>query len=176
MDGVVVWGTPTTALWMERIGVQRAKRLLLTGDLISGKQAVEWCDARWLDETKRTELNMSGPSAIRAGECRGLALECAPAHLLDAVFENLLERYSSARTPFNCGKDAELVMRPTRPLFATRVSLMPINQLIMQKQVCNHFLLGGSLQTAQMMSVYFDGTSRHTAEVRDRVPLRGRPT
>ena len=27
---------------MERIGVQRAKRMLLTGDLISGKQAVEW--------------------------------------------------------------------------------------------------------------------------------------
>jgi len=53
---------------------------------------------------------------------------------------------------------------------------MPVNQLIMQKQVCNHFLLGGSLQTAQMMSVYFDGTSRHTAEVRDRAALRGRPT
>jgi len=43
LGGVVVWGTPTTALWMERIGVQRAKRLLFTGDLITGKQAVEWC-------------------------------------------------------------------------------------------------------------------------------------
>ena len=42
----LVWGTPTTALWMERIGVQRAKRMLLTGDLISGKQAVEWSVAR----------------------------------------------------------------------------------------------------------------------------------
>jgi hypothetical protein len=42
---------------------------------------------------------------------------------------------------------------------------MPLNQLVLQKQVCNHALLGGSLATAQMMSVYFDGMSRHTAEV-----------
>ncbi len=31
-----VWGVPTTALWAERIGSARAKRLLLTGDSISG--------------------------------------------------------------------------------------------------------------------------------------------
>ena len=43
--------------------------------------------------------------------------------------------------------------------------MMPVNQLIMQKHVCNHLLMGGSLQTAQVLSVYFDGNSRHTAEV-----------
>ena len=37
-----VWGVPTTALWVHRIGAQKAKRLLFTGDLISGKQACEW--------------------------------------------------------------------------------------------------------------------------------------
>ena len=31
-----VWGVPTTALWAYRIGPARAKRLLLTGDSISG--------------------------------------------------------------------------------------------------------------------------------------------
>ena len=31
-----VWGVPTTALWAFRIGDQRAKRLLFTGDLIDG--------------------------------------------------------------------------------------------------------------------------------------------
>jgi enoyl-CoA hydratase len=34
-----VWGTPTTALWVYRIGLERAKRLLLTGDAIDGKSA-----------------------------------------------------------------------------------------------------------------------------------------
>jgi enoyl-CoA hydratase len=37
-----VWGSPTTALWAHRIGAQRAKRLLFTGDSLSGREAVEW--------------------------------------------------------------------------------------------------------------------------------------
>ncbi|MBB4662357.1 enoyl-CoA hydratase [Conexibacter arvalis] len=37
-----VWGSPTTALWADRIGAQRAKRLLFTGDCLSGSEAVEW--------------------------------------------------------------------------------------------------------------------------------------
>ena len=66
-----VWGVPTTALWAHRIGVGRAKRLLLTGDSISGTEAVEW----------------------------GLATEAAPAAELDAAFEALIERV--ARLPIN---------------------------------------------------------------------------
>jgi enoyl-CoA hydratase len=64
-----VWGVPTTALWAWRIGPMRAKRLLLTGDSISGAQAAEW----------------------------GLATEAAPASRLDTSFEALLERV--ARVP-----------------------------------------------------------------------------
>src|SRR5204863_9521305 len=37
-----VWGSPTTALWAHRIGIQRAKRLLFTGDSLSGAEAAEW--------------------------------------------------------------------------------------------------------------------------------------
>jgi enoyl-CoA hydratase len=37
-----VWGSPTTALWAHRVGAQRAKRLLFTGDSLSGIEAVEW--------------------------------------------------------------------------------------------------------------------------------------
>lgn len=37
-----VWGSPTTALWAHRIGPQRAKRLLFTGDSLSGAEALEW--------------------------------------------------------------------------------------------------------------------------------------
>lgn len=34
-----VWGCPTTAMWTFRIGAERAKRMLLTGDLIDGREA-----------------------------------------------------------------------------------------------------------------------------------------
>ena len=34
-----VWGTPTTAMWMYRLGPERAKRMLFTGDKISGLEA-----------------------------------------------------------------------------------------------------------------------------------------
>ena len=66
-----VWGSPTTALWAHRIGSMRAKRLLLTGDSLSGAEAVEW----------------------------GLASEAWPAAELDERFEALLARV--ARLPLN---------------------------------------------------------------------------
>jgi enoyl-CoA hydratase/carnithine racemase len=66
-----VWGVPTTALWAHRIGIERAKRLLFTGDCLSGAEAVEW----------------------------GLATEAAPADRLDERFEALLSRV--ARVPVN---------------------------------------------------------------------------
>lgn len=34
-----VWGVPQTGWWVYRVGAERAKRLLLTGDLISGAEA-----------------------------------------------------------------------------------------------------------------------------------------
>lgn len=34
-----IWGCPTTAMWVYRIGAERAKRMLLTGDLIDGREA-----------------------------------------------------------------------------------------------------------------------------------------
>ncbi|UGS36711.1 crotonase/enoyl-CoA hydratase family protein [Capillimicrobium parvum] len=37
-----VWGSPTTAMWAPRLGPQRAKRLLFTGDSLSGREALEW--------------------------------------------------------------------------------------------------------------------------------------
>jgi enoyl-CoA hydratase len=66
-----VWGVPTTALWALRIGPEKAKRLLFTGDCLSGREAVAW----------------------------GLAIECAPRAELDRRFESLLERI--ARVPVN---------------------------------------------------------------------------
>jgi len=37
-----VWGSPTTAMWLYRVGLERAKRLLLTGDALDGKTAVSY--------------------------------------------------------------------------------------------------------------------------------------
>ena len=37
-----VWGSPTTAMWTYRLGLERSKRLLLTGDALDGRTAVEW--------------------------------------------------------------------------------------------------------------------------------------
>jgi enoyl-CoA hydratase len=65
------WGVPTSALWASRVGDQRAKRLLFTGDLIDGRTALEW----------------------------GLAIEAPPADQLDERFEALLERI--ALSPVN---------------------------------------------------------------------------
>jgi enoyl-CoA hydratase len=36
-----VWGTPTTAMWVYRMGLERAKRYLLTGDEIRAPKAAE---------------------------------------------------------------------------------------------------------------------------------------
>ncbi len=66
-----VWGVPTTSIWAHRVGIEKAKRLLFTGDSLSGSEAVEW----------------------------GLATDAAPAAELDERFESLLERV--ARLPVN---------------------------------------------------------------------------
>jgi enoyl-CoA hydratase/carnithine racemase len=66
-----VWGVPTTAVWVHRIGIEKAKRLLFTGDSLSGAEAAEW----------------------------GLATEAAPAAELDERFDVLVERV--ARLPVN---------------------------------------------------------------------------
>ena len=36
-----VWGCPTTAMWVYRVGAEQAKRMLFTGDLITGSEAKE---------------------------------------------------------------------------------------------------------------------------------------
>ncbi len=36
-----VWGCPTTAMWVYRLGAEKAKRMLFTGDKISGREAEE---------------------------------------------------------------------------------------------------------------------------------------
>jgi enoyl-CoA hydratase len=78
-----VWGIPAAGMWAHRLGDQRAKRLLFTGDCISGKQAAEW----------------------------GLAVESCPATELDARTEALVARI--ARMPVNQLMMAKLALNST---------------------------------------------------------------
>lgn len=62
-----VWGCPTTAMWVYRLGPERAKRMLLTGDKIDGREA----------------------------ERLGLVLKAVPSAELDAEVEAMAERMAS---------------------------------------------------------------------------------
>ena len=62
-----VWGCPTTAMWVYRLGPERAKRMLFTGDKIDGREA----------------------------ERIGLVHKAVPADRLDAEVEALAERIST---------------------------------------------------------------------------------
>lgn len=89
-----VWGSPTTALWAHRVGAQRAKRLLFTGDSLSGREAVDW----------------------------GLAIEAPAADRLQERTEILLERI--ARMPVNQLMMMKLLVNQTlyaQGLHATQV-------------------------------------------------------
>ncbi|NNE53223.1 MAG: crotonase/enoyl-CoA hydratase family protein [Sulfitobacter sp.] len=62
-----VWGCPTTAMWVYRLGLEKAKRMMFTGDRISGKEAAEI----------------------------GLVLKAVPEDQLDKEVETLAERMAS---------------------------------------------------------------------------------
>ena len=62
-----VWGCPTTAMWVYRLGAQQAKRMLFTGDKINGVEAANL----------------------------GLALEAVPESELDSHVDALAERMAS---------------------------------------------------------------------------------
>jgi enoyl-CoA hydratase len=64
---VRVWGCPTTAMWVYRLGPERAKRMMFTGDKITGSEA----------------------------EQLGLVLKAVPPDKLDAEVEALAERIAT---------------------------------------------------------------------------------
>jgi enoyl-CoA hydratase len=62
-----VWGCPTTAMWVYRLGPEQAKRMLFTGDTIDGEEAARI----------------------------GLVLEAVPWETLDARVEKLAQRMAT---------------------------------------------------------------------------------
>jgi enoyl-CoA hydratase/carnithine racemase len=62
-----VWGSPTTSMWIYRLGLERAKRLLLTGDALDGRTAVEWglaCQSAPADELDSAALALARRVAL----------------------------------------------------------------------------------------------------------------
>lgn len=59
-----VWGCPTTAMWVYRVGAEKAKRMLFTGDLVHGAEAREM----------------------------GLVVDAVPENLLDETVQQLADR------------------------------------------------------------------------------------
>ena len=66
-----VWGTPTTAMWVYRLGAEKARRMLFTGDKVSGIEARDM----------------------------GLVLKSVPTDQLDAEVETMVQRM--ATVPIN---------------------------------------------------------------------------
>jgi enoyl-CoA hydratase len=62
-----VWGCPTTAMWVYRLGAEKAKRMLFTGDKITGREAADL----------------------------GLVLKAVPAEQLDEAVDELAHRMAS---------------------------------------------------------------------------------
>lgn len=103
-----VWGTPTTAMWVYRLGLERAKRYLLTGDEIPA------------------------PEAARIGM------------ILETVPDDELADHSMA--------------------LAKRMALLPTNQLVMLKLLCNQTVENMGLTSSRTLGSLFDGVARHTQE------------
>ena len=106
-----VWGTPTTAMWVYRVGLERAKRYLLTGDEIPAAEAARI----------------------------GLILETVP--------DDRLQEHAMA--------------------LARRMALVPKNQLVMLKTLCNQTTENMGMASTRLLGTLFDGLARHTREGRD---------
>jgi enoyl-CoA hydratase/carnithine racemase len=65
-----VWGCPTTGMWVYRLGAEKAKRMLFTGDTVDGKEAARL----------------------------GLVLESVPSERLDDRVEELTDRIAGVPT------------------------------------------------------------------------------
>lgn len=84
-----VWGVPAAGLWAHRLGDQRAKRLLFTGDCLTGAQAAEWGLAVEAPEPQdlddRTERLVARIAAMPVNQLIMAKLACNTALLQQGV-------------------------------------------------------------------------------------------
>lgn len=104
-------------MWVYRLGLERAKRYLLTGDEIKAPEAAQM----------------------------GLILEAVP--------DDTLQEHAMS--------------------LARRIALLPTNQLVMLKLLCNQTVENMGLASSQTLGSLFDGIARHTQEGLDFVKRSG---
>lgn len=109
-----VWGVPAGGMWAHRVGDQRAKRLLFTGDTITGREAFEWGlaieapDPEELDE--RTEILLGRIAAMPLNQlimvklamnsallAQGVATSGMVSTVFDGIARHTAEGYSFVR-------------------------------------------------------------------------------
>ncbi|HLY33845.1 MAG TPA: crotonase/enoyl-CoA hydratase family protein [Jatrophihabitantaceae bacterium] len=115
-----VWGVPAAGMWAHRVGDQRAKRLLFTGDTITGREAVEWGLAIEAPEPdrldERTEILLERISAVPLNQlmmvklalnsallAQGVATSGMVSTVFDGVARHTAEGYSFAREAMTSG-------------------------------------------------------------------------
>jgi len=87
-----VWGSPTTSMWAHRLGPQRAKRLLFTGDCLSGAEALEWGLA--IEAPPAAELDAKGLALAK----RVARLPANQLHMMKLLVNQVIEQMGLANT------------------------------------------------------------------------------
>jgi enoyl-CoA hydratase len=87
-----VWGSPTTAMWTYRLGLERSKRLLLTGDPLDGRTAAEWGLAS--EAVPETELDERAMALAR----RVARLPANQLHMMKLLVNQVVEQMGLATT------------------------------------------------------------------------------
>lgn len=87
-----VWGSPTTAMWTYRLGLERSKRLLLTGDALDGRTAADWGLAS--EAVPAAELDAAGMALAR----RVARLPANQLHMMKLLVNQVIEQMGLANT------------------------------------------------------------------------------
>jgi enoyl-CoA hydratase len=87
-----VWGSPTTAMWTYRLGLERSKRLLLTGDALDGATAAAWGLAS--EAVPADELDAAGLALAR----RVARLPANQLHMMKLLVNQVVEQMGLATT------------------------------------------------------------------------------
>ncbi len=87
-----VWGSPTTAMWTYRLGLERSKRLLLTGDALDGRTAADWGLAS--EAVPAAELDDAAAALAR----RVARLPANQLHMMKLLVNQVIEQMGLAST------------------------------------------------------------------------------
>jgi enoyl-CoA hydratase len=87
-----VWGSPTTAMWTYRLGLERSKRVLLTGDPLDGRLAAEWGLAS--EAHPEAELDERGLALAK----RVARLPANQLHMMKLLVNQVIEQMGLANT------------------------------------------------------------------------------